>query len=126
VLFRQFVDDDLGCGSYLVGDVDAGEAIVVDPAFAIEQYLDAARARACACPRARDAHPRRSPLRATAASRSSTAPDLRSIPLARPEYAFDPLDDGQVLRVGSVECASCTRRATGRSTVRSSSTRSSC
>src|SRR5205807_311669 len=40
VIFRQFVDDDLGCGSYLVGD--AGEAVVVDPAFAIEQYLEAA------------------------------------------------------------------------------------
>ena len=40
--FRQFVDEDLGCASYLVGDAEAGEAIVVDPAFAIEQYLDAA------------------------------------------------------------------------------------
>jgi len=44
VLFRQFVDDDLGCGSYLIGDVEAGEAIVVDPAFAIEQYIEAAEA----------------------------------------------------------------------------------
>ena len=42
LLFRQFVDDDLGCGSYLVGDQEAGEAVVVDPALAIEQYLEAA------------------------------------------------------------------------------------
>jgi glyoxylase-like metal-dependent hydrolase (beta-lactamase superfamily II)/rhodanese-related sulfurtransferase len=41
VLFRQFVDEDLGCGSYLVGDEQAGVAAVVDPAYAIEQYLDA-------------------------------------------------------------------------------------
>jgi glyoxylase-like metal-dependent hydrolase (beta-lactamase superfamily II)/rhodanese-related sulfurtransferase len=40
VLFRQFVDDDLGCGSYMVGDEHAGVAVVVDPAYAIEQYLD--------------------------------------------------------------------------------------
>jgi glyoxylase-like metal-dependent hydrolase (beta-lactamase superfamily II)/rhodanese-related sulfurtransferase len=40
VLFKQFVDDDLGCGSYIVGDEHAGIAIVVDPAYAIEQYLD--------------------------------------------------------------------------------------
>jgi len=26
VIFRQFVDDDLGCASYLVGDPEAGEA----------------------------------------------------------------------------------------------------
>jgi hydroxyacylglutathione hydrolase len=42
VLFRQFVDDDLGCASYLVGDEESGRAILIDPAFAIEQYLDAA------------------------------------------------------------------------------------
>ena len=41
MLFRQFVDDDLGCASYLVGDERAGIAVVVDPAYAIEQYLDA-------------------------------------------------------------------------------------
>ena len=41
VLFRQFVDDDLGCASYLVGDERAGIAAVVDPGYAIERYLDA-------------------------------------------------------------------------------------
>jgi glyoxylase-like metal-dependent hydrolase (beta-lactamase superfamily II)/rhodanese-related sulfurtransferase len=41
VLFTQFVDDDLGCGSYLIGDEHAGVAVVVDPAYAVEQYLDA-------------------------------------------------------------------------------------
>jgi hydroxyacylglutathione hydrolase len=40
VFFKQFVDDDLGCASYLVGDDHAGIAAVVDPAYAIEQYLD--------------------------------------------------------------------------------------
>jgi glyoxylase-like metal-dependent hydrolase (beta-lactamase superfamily II)/rhodanese-related sulfurtransferase len=39
VLFRQFVDDSLGCASYLVGDEQAGVAVVVDPAYRIEQYL---------------------------------------------------------------------------------------
>jgi hydroxyacylglutathione hydrolase len=39
MLFRQFVDEDLGCASYLVGDEDAGEALLVDPAYAIEPYL---------------------------------------------------------------------------------------
>jgi hydroxyacylglutathione hydrolase len=40
VLFTQFVDDDLGCGSYLVGDEHVGVAVVIDPAYAIERYLD--------------------------------------------------------------------------------------
>jgi hydroxyacylglutathione hydrolase len=42
MLFRQFVDDDLGCASYLVGDEHAGVAVVVDPAYRIERYLEAA------------------------------------------------------------------------------------
>ena len=40
VQFSQFVDDDLGCASYLIGDESSGEAVVVDPAYAIEQYLE--------------------------------------------------------------------------------------
>jgi hydroxyacylglutathione hydrolase len=41
VLFRQFVDDDLGCASYVIGDEHSGSAVVIDPAYAIDQYLDA-------------------------------------------------------------------------------------
>jgi hydroxyacylglutathione hydrolase len=39
MLFRQFLDEDLGCASYLIGDEQAGEALIVDPAYAIDQYL---------------------------------------------------------------------------------------
>src|SRR5439155_8084030 len=35
VIFRQFVDDGLGCASYLIGDENEGIAVVVDPAYAI-------------------------------------------------------------------------------------------
>ena len=36
MLFTQFLNDDLGCASYLVGDEHAGVAVVVDPPYAIE------------------------------------------------------------------------------------------
>lgn len=42
MLFRQFLDDDLGCASYLIGDEQAGCAVAVDPPYAIEPLLDAA------------------------------------------------------------------------------------
>ncbi|HEY2354742.1 MAG TPA: rhodanese-like domain-containing protein [Gaiellaceae bacterium] len=42
MLFRQFLNDDLGCASYLVGDEHAGVAVAVDPPYAIEPLLDAA------------------------------------------------------------------------------------
>jgi glyoxylase-like metal-dependent hydrolase (beta-lactamase superfamily II)/rhodanese-related sulfurtransferase len=43
MIFRQFIHEDLGCASYLVGDEDAGEAAVVDPRFEIDDYLRLAR-----------------------------------------------------------------------------------
>jgi hydroxyacylglutathione hydrolase len=36
VIFRQFLHDDLGCASYVVGDEDAGVCAVVDPRLAID------------------------------------------------------------------------------------------
>jgi hydroxyacylglutathione hydrolase len=39
VLFKQFLNDDLGCASYLVGDEHAGVAVVVDPPYFVEPVL---------------------------------------------------------------------------------------
>jgi len=36
MLFRQVTHDDLGCASYLGGDLDAGVAAMVDPRFEID------------------------------------------------------------------------------------------
>lgn len=45
MLFQQFLDDDLGCASYLIGDEDAGVAAIVDPPYAIDRVLDSAEDR---------------------------------------------------------------------------------
>jgi hydroxyacylglutathione hydrolase len=42
LFFRQVLYRDLGCASYILGD--AGEALVVDPRWDVEVYLDLARA----------------------------------------------------------------------------------
>ncbi len=39
MLFKQFLNDDLGCASYLVGDEHAGVAVVVDPPYDVEPVL---------------------------------------------------------------------------------------
>jgi glyoxylase-like metal-dependent hydrolase (beta-lactamase superfamily II) len=103
VLFRQFVDDDLGCGSYLVGDVDAGEAIVVDPAFAIEQYLEAAEREGMRITRVLETHTHADHLSGHGRFALEHGLPTSIHPLARPEYPFEPLDDGQLLGVGSLE-----------------------
>src|SRR3954451_25200513 len=42
MFFRQLIDPDLGCASYVLGD--AGDAIVVDPGLAVDRVLEAAEA----------------------------------------------------------------------------------
>src|SRR5436190_13240946 len=42
MFFKQFLRDDLGCASYLIGDTDAGECVVVDPGWDVDQYLELA------------------------------------------------------------------------------------
>ena len=79
VIFTQFVDDALGCASYLVADESTGQAVVVDPAFAIEQYLEEAERRDVRTrPRSGDAHARRPSLRPRTACARARAPGQHS------------------------------------------------
>jgi hydroxyacylglutathione hydrolase len=102
VLFRQFVDDDLGCASYLIADEEAGEAVLVDPAYAIEQYLEEAERSNVRIARVLETHTHADHL--SGHGRLALEHDvLVSIhPIAEPEYPFDPIEDGGVVEVGSV------------------------
>jgi glyoxylase-like metal-dependent hydrolase (beta-lactamase superfamily II)/rhodanese-related sulfurtransferase len=102
LLFRQFVNEDLGCASYLVGDTEAAVAVVVDPAFAIEQYLDAATEEGVRIERVLETH-----THADHVSGHGRLALEHGLPVAvhgaaGAEYPFEPLADGHVLDVGSV------------------------
>ena len=102
MLFRQFVDDDLGCASYLIGDSTSGEAFVVDPAYAIEQYVDAAAADGARIVRVLETHTHADHVSGHGRFALEHGVPVSVHPLADPEFAFDPLEDGQVLRSGEV------------------------
>jgi len=102
VIFRQFVDDDLGCASYLIGDEEAGEAFVVDPAYAIEQYLEAAEHSGVRIVRVLETHTHADHLSGHGRLALEHGIAVSIHPLAEPEYPFDPVEDGQELAVGSV------------------------
>jgi glyoxylase-like metal-dependent hydrolase (beta-lactamase superfamily II)/rhodanese-related sulfurtransferase len=99
VLFRQFVDDDLGCASYLIGDRDAGVAVVVDPAYGIEQYLD----EGVRIERVLETHTHADHLSGHGRFALEHGVPVAIHSLAEPGYPFQPLADGDVVRVGSVE-----------------------
>ena len=42
MFFRQVLHADLGCASYLIADTGAGEGVVVDPRWDIDEYLELA------------------------------------------------------------------------------------
>src|SRR5213076_983888 len=102
MVFRQFVDDDLGCASYLIGDAGAGEAVIVDPAYAIGQYLEAAAADGVRIVRVLETHSHADHVSGHGRLALEHGVPVSVHPLAEPEYPFDPVEDGQELSAGSV------------------------
>jgi hydroxyacylglutathione hydrolase len=103
LVFRQFVDDDLGCASYLVGDRDAGVAVVVDPALAIEQYVEAAADENVRIEGVLETHTHADHV--SGHGRFAVEHDLPVAihSLAEAEYPCEPLADGDVVRAGATE-----------------------
>jgi hydroxyacylglutathione hydrolase len=102
VLFRQFVDDDLGCASYLIGDESSGEAVVVDPAYAIEQYLAEAKKQNARIVRVLETHTHADHVSGHGRFALEHGIPVSVHPAAEPEFEFDPLEDGQDIELGEV------------------------
>jgi hydroxyacylglutathione hydrolase len=102
MVFRQFVDDDLGCASYLIGDAAAGKAVVVDPAYDIDQYLAAAEREHVRVVRVLETHTHADHVSGHGRFALEHGVPVSVHPAAEPEFAFDPLNDGDTLHVGEV------------------------
>jgi hydroxyacylglutathione hydrolase len=102
VLFRQFVDDDLGCASYLIGDEDSGEALVVDPSYAIEPYLETAMDEGVRITRVLETHTHADHVSGHGRFALEHGVPISIHPAAESEYPFEPLQDGQQLELGQV------------------------
>ena len=102
MLFRQFVDDDLGCASYLIGDEDSGVAVVVDPAYEIDRYLEQAEADGVRLVRVLETHTHADHVSGHGRLALEQGLPVSIHPAAEPAYAFDPLEDGQELNLGAV------------------------
>jgi hydroxyacylglutathione hydrolase len=102
VLLRQLVDDDLGCACYLVGDEEAGEAVLVDPPYDIERLLAEADRAGVRPTRVLETHTHADHL-----SGHGRLALERHLPVgvhsaAAAEYPHEPLEDGDEIAVGSV------------------------
>jgi glyoxylase-like metal-dependent hydrolase (beta-lactamase superfamily II)/rhodanese-related sulfurtransferase len=102
VFFRQFVDDDLGCASYLVGDDRTGEAVVVDPPLAVDDVVAECARRGLRPTRVLETH-----THADHVSGHGRLALEHGVPVAihaagEPEYEAQLLADGDRIELGDV------------------------
>ncbi len=102
MIFTQFVDDALGCASYLVGDPSTGQAVVVDPAFAIEQYREEAEHREVRIVRTIETHTHADHLSGHGRLALEDGVPVSIHPAADAEYEHDPLEDGAEIVLGDI------------------------
>ena len=102
VLFAQFLDDDLGCASYLVGDEDAGVALVVDPPFAIEALVAEAERRGVRIVKTLETHTHADHVSGHGRLALELDVPVSLHPAAEPEFPFEPLADGARVELGAV------------------------
>jgi hydroxyacylglutathione hydrolase len=102
VLFRQFVDDDLGCASYIVGDEHAGVAVAVDPPYAIEPLLDAAERHGVRFVAVLETHTHADHVSGHGRLGLDHGVPVRVHELAEAAFDHEPLADGTEIEVGEV------------------------
>jgi hydroxyacylglutathione hydrolase len=102
MVFTQFVDDALGCASYLVGDPRTGQAVVVDPAFAIEQYLEEAERRDVRIVRVVETHTHADHLSGHGRLALEHDVPVSIHAAAAAEYPHDAMEDGDEIALGDI------------------------
>jgi len=102
VIFTQFVDDALGCASYLVGDESTGQAVVIDPAYAIEQYLEEAERREIRLVRVLETHTHADHLSGHGRFALEHELPVSIHPAAEATYPHDSLEGDAEISLGEV------------------------
>lgn len=102
MLFAQILNHDLGCAAYLVGCEEAGEAIVVDPPYAIEDVLAEAERLEVRIVRTLETHTHADHVSGHGRLALEHGVPVSIHPAAQVEYPHDPLSDGAEVDVGNV------------------------
>lgn len=100
---EQFHLESLGHASYLVGDQDAGEALLLDPRRDVDVYFDAARRAGLRIEHVLDTHGHNDYLSGISEV-VARAPGVRVLAPALGAYGYDhrPLRDGEWVELGDV------------------------
>src|SRR5262245_1776883 len=102
MIFRQFVLEELGQASYLLGSEQSGEALVLDARRDVDVYFEAARTHGLKIALAVDTHQHNDYV--TGIREVAARSEARLLAPARAEivYAARPLEDGHRIEMGEV------------------------
>ena len=100
--FKQFLHDETGCASYFVASRQAREAAVIDPQRDIQPYLDLAAERDYRIVHVIDTHLHADHISGNRALAQATGATLSLHESADVLFPFNPLRDGDEIRLGQL------------------------
>lgn len=104
MFFRQLLNDDTACASYLLGCKSRGELAIVDPHLdLIDTYLSLAEAQGAQIAAVLETHVQADHFSGMAPLVERTGATPYMPPGAGVEFDHEPLVDGDVVRVGNTE-----------------------
>jgi hydroxyacylglutathione hydrolase len=98
MFFREILNEDLGCASYFIAD--GSEAVVVDPKWEIEEYLEIANHNGYTITRILETHNHADHLSGRGRLIEVTGASVYISKDAGVGYQYQPLQDGDVIEVG--------------------------
>ncbi|MDP9187876.1 MAG: MBL fold metallo-hydrolase, partial [Actinomycetota bacterium] len=102
MLFRQVINEDLGCASYLVGDASAGVATVVDPQWDIDPYLRLSRLHGVRIEHVLETHNHADHVSGHGRLARATGATIHIHELADADYPHEAIGDDWSLDLGDV------------------------
>jgi len=100
MFFREVLNEDLGCGSYVVAD--GGEAAVIDPKWEIEEYLQIAEDNGFKISHTLETHNHADHLSGKGRLVEATGATVHISKDAGVEYEHEPLNEGDIVELGAV------------------------
>lgn len=100
--FKQILDEECGCSSYVIASRQTKEAVVVDPALAIQPYLDLSHDRGFRVVYVIDTHLHADHVSGNRRLAAATGAEVCLHESADVLFPFRPLRDGEELQVGQL------------------------
>jgi len=102
MIFRQIINPDLGCASYLIGDDKSGVAAVVDPRLEIDEYLELAAYLGVRIEHIFETHNHADHISGHGRLAAATGATIHIHKLVAPEFAHQPFEHGDEFALGSL------------------------